>query len=64
MVLSFSDLQQPRLLAISNDKNHKSGTTSDQTRWLYLDLFRAGLERMDADNLLKAIETYNDEAVF
>jgi hypothetical protein len=29
----------------------------------YLDLIRASLERMDADNLLEAIETYDDEAV-
>ena len=31
--------------------------------WSYLDLIGARLERMDADNLLEAIETDNDEAV-
>lgn len=29
----------------------------------YLDLIGAGLERVDADNLLEAIETDDDEAV-
>lgn len=64
LVLSLADFHEPRVLHEPRNALRNGRSTVGQFHvHSYLDLFAARLERVNSDNLLETIETYDDEAV-